>query len=355
MDYTNLGKTGLRVSRLCLGTMMFGAWGNRDHDACVRMVHTALDAGVNFVDTADVYAFGETEEILGRALKGRRDSVVLATKFGEQMDHGEPLTRGASRRWIMRAVEDSLRRLGTDRIDLYQLHRFDPGTDLDETLGALTDLIRQGKVRAIGSSAFPADRITEGQWVAERRGRERFAVEQLAYSALARHAEASALPACERYGLGVMVYSPLNGGWLTGKYRAGSPAPADSRAVRNAEHFDHAQEAVRTRKYAIVEGIATLAAESGHTMVELAIGFVLAHPAVSSAIMGPRTMEQLTAQLGAVDVTLGPDVMDRMDVLVAPGTDVNPADSPYVPPALTDPALRRRGYARRPEQPARTA
>ncbi|MGW4201902.1 aldo/keto reductase [Streptomyces sp. NPDC004726] len=348
MDYVNLGRTGLSVSRLCLGTMMFGAWGNPDHDACVRMVHTALDAGVNFVDTADVYASGETEEILGRALKGRRDSVVLATKFGEQTDHAEPLTRGASRRWIMRAVEDSLRRLGTDRIDVYQLHRPDPGTDLDETLGALTDLIRQGKVRAIGSSAFPADLITEAQWAAERRGRERFTVEQLAYSALARHAEAAALPACERHGLGVMVYSPLNGGWLTGKYRAGSAAPADSRAVRNAEHFDHAQEAVRARKHTVVEEIAALAAESGHTMIELAIGFVLAHPAVTSAIIGPRTLEQLTGQLGAADVRLGPDVMDRLDSLVAPGTDVNPADCPYAPPALADPALRRRAHAQRP-------
>ncbi|MCM2388568.1 aldo/keto reductase [Streptomyces albipurpureus] len=346
MDYVNLGGTGLRVSRLALGTMMFGAWGNQDHDACVEMVHAALDAGVNFIDTADVYAFGETEEILGRALKGRRDSVVLATKFGEQMNHDEPLSRGASRRWITRAVEGSLRRLGTDHIDLYQLHRPDPGTDLDETLGALTDLIRQGKVRAIGSSAFTAEQLTEGQWTAERRGRERFTVEQLAYSAFARHAEAGTLPVCQRYDLGVMVYSPLNGGWLTGKYRAGAAAPADSRAVRNAEHFDHAQEAVRDRKYALVEEIATLAADTGHTMIELAIGFVLAHPAVSSAIIGPRTMEQLTAQLGAAEVRLGPEVMDRLDALVAPGTDVNPADCPYAPPALADPALRRRDHAR---------
>ncbi|MFF0445386.1 aldo/keto reductase [Streptomyces sp. NPDC004609] len=348
MDYANLGGTGPRVSRLCLGTMMFGAWGNPDHDACVRMVHTALDAGVDFIDTADVYAFGETEEILGRALKGRRDGVVLATKFGEQMDHGDPLTRGASRRWITRAVEDSLRRLGTDRIDLYQLHRPDPATDLDETLDALTDLVRQGKVRAIGSSALPADAIVEARWTAERRGGERFTTEQLAYSALARHAEAAALPACERHGLGVMVYSPLNGGWLTGKYRAGTAAPADSRAVRNAEHFDHAEEAVRARKHAVVEEIAALADESGHTMIELALGFVLAHPAVTSAIIGPRTMEQLTAQLAAADVRLGPDVMDRLDALVAPGTDVNPADCPYAPPALADPALRRRPHARRP-------
>jgi aryl-alcohol dehydrogenase-like predicted oxidoreductase len=334
VEYAALGRTGMRVSRLCLGTMMFGAWGNQDHDACVRMVHTALDAGINFVDTADVYAFGESEEILAKALKGRRDDVVLATKFGEAMDHGEPLRRGASRRWIMRAVEDSLRRLDTDHLDLYQLHRPDPNTDPDETLGALTDLVRQGKVRAIGSSALPAEAIVEARWVAERRGHEHYAVEQLAYSAFARHAEAAALPTCGRHGLGVMVFSPLNGGWLTGKYRAGAALDADSRAVRNAEHFDHADEAVRARKLALVEEFAAIAADANCTLPELALAFALAHPNVTSAIVGPRTPDQLAAQLGACEVRLSPEILTRLDALVAPGTDVNPADSPYPRPVL---------------------
>ncbi|MFJ4768118.1 aldo/keto reductase [Streptomyces uncialis] len=345
MDSVNLGGTGLRVSRLCLGTMMFGAWGNPDHDACTRMVRTALDAGIGFIDTADVYAFGESEEIVGRAIAGRRDEVVLATKFGERTDPDDPRTGGASRRWIVRAVEDSLRRLGTDRIDLYQLHRPDFGTALDETLGALGDLMRQGKILAIGASATPADRIVEARWTAERHGLEPFGVEQLGYSALARHAEAAALPVCRRHGMGVLVYSPLNGGWLTGKYRAGVPAPADSRAVRNAEHFDHGQRGVRARKLAVVEEIARLAEESGHTMIELALGFVLAHPAVASAIVGPRTEEQLAAQLSAGSVRLAPDVMDRLDQLVAPGIDLNPGDADQTSPALADAALRRRAHA----------
>lgn len=334
MEYTSLGRTGMRVSRLCLGTMMFGAWGNPDHDACVRMVHRALDAGINLVDTADVYAFGESEAILAKALKGRRDDVVLATKFGEAMDPDAPLRRGASRRWIIRAVEDSLRRLDTDYLDLYQMHRPDPSTDPDETLGALSDLIRQGKVRAIGSSALPAEAIVEAQWVAERRGHERFTVEQLAYSAFARHAETAALPTCGRYGLGVLVFSPLNGGWLTGKYRAGQAVSADSRAVRNAEHFDHADAAVRAAKTALVEEFAAIAADAGCSLPELALAFALAHPNVTSAIIGPRTEEQLESQLGACDVRLTAQTLTRLDALVPPGTDVNPADSPYPRPIL---------------------
>lgn len=332
MEYTPLGRTGIRVSRLCLGTMMFGAWGNTDHDACVRMVHRALDAGINFVDTADVYAFGESERILAKALKGRRDDVVLATKFGEAMDPQAPLRRGASRRWIMRAVEDSLRRLETDHLDLYQLHRPDPTTDMDETLGALTDLVRQGKVRAIGSSALPAEAIVEARWTAERHGHQPFATEQLAYSAFARHAEHAALPTCGRHGLGVLVFSPLNGGWLTGKYRAGAAVLPDSRAVRNAEHFDHADTTIRAAKTALVEEFATIADEAGCSLPELALAFVLAHPQVTSAILGPRTPDQLESQLGACEVTLASSTLARLDALVRPGADVNPADSPYPPP-----------------------
>src|SRR3546814_295827 len=235
MDHRPLGRTGIQVSSLCLVTMMFGAWRNTVEGECARMVHTALDSGINFIDTADVYAFGESEEILGRALAGRRDDVVLATKFHNAM--GDDLNqRGNSRRWIVRAVEDSLRRLGTDWIDLYQVHRPDPATDIDETLGALSDLVRQGKVRAIGTSTFPAAELVEAQWVAERRGRERFATEQPPYSIFARGVEADVLPTCLRHDIGVIVWSPLNGGWLTGKYRRGA---------RSEEHTSELQSLMR--------------------------------------------------------------------------------------------------------------
>ncbi|BCJ56975.1 aldo/keto reductase [Micromonospora endophytica] len=341
MQYRRLGGTGVEVSTLCLGTMMFGAWGNRDEQECHRIVGAALDAGVNLVDTADVYAHGESEEILGRALRGRRDDVVLATKFHEPMGDDRN-RRGNSRRWIRRAVEESLRRLGTDRIDIYQVHRPDPRTDLDETLGALTDLVRQGKVVSIGTSAFPAEEIVTAQWVAERRHRERFTTEQLAYSILTRGAEAAALPTCARHRLGVLVFSPLNGGWLTGKYRS-AQVPADSRAGRNGDHFDFRDAAARARKLDLVGELAAVAREAGLTLIELALGFVLSHPAVTSAIIGPRTLEQLRSQLSAGELgALPADLLDRVDALVPPGHDVNPADAGYRPPALTDPALRRR-------------
>ncbi|MGC5013431.1 aldo/keto reductase [Streptosporangium sp. DT93] len=341
MNHRTLGRTGIQVSPLCLGTMMLGAWGNTDRDECERIVGTALDAGVNFIDTADIYAFGESETILGKAIKGRRDEVVLATKFHNAMDDS-PNRRGNSRRWIMRAVEDSLRRLDTDWIDLYQVHRPDPRTDIDETLGALSDLVRQGKVRAIGTSSFPAEELVEAQWVAERRGRERFSTEQPSYSILARHAEAAVLPVAERYNLGVMVWSPLNGGWLTGKYRRDAPMPADSRASRDGDHFDFKAEEIRSRKLDVVEGLVALADEAGISMIQLALGFVLSHRAVTSAVIGPRTLEQLTSQLGADEVTLSPDVLDAIDELVPPGTGISPADVGYAPPAVTEAALRRR-------------
>ncbi|HVU90660.1 MAG TPA: aldo/keto reductase [Jatrophihabitans sp.] len=344
VQYRKLGATGIEVSELCLGAMMFGAWGNTDEAECHRMVHTALDAGVNFVDVADVYAFGESEEILGRALKGRRDDVVLVSKFhnampGEELDRNR---RGNSRLWITRAVEDSLRRLGTDHLDVYLVHRPDPDTDIDQTLGALTDLVRSGKVRAIGTSSFPAEQIVEAQWVARDRGRERFTVEQLSYSALARHAEAAVLPTAQRYGLGVMVWSPLNGGWLTGKYRAGAQPASDSRAATNPDHFDFANEQVRERKLAAVEALVEVAQDEGCTLIELALRFVLAHPAVTSAIMGPRTPEQLAGQLGAADAPLSAEALDRIDAIVRPGSVLNPADVGWEAPALVDASLRRR-------------
>ncbi len=340
MEHRLLGRTGIRVSPLCLGTMMFGAWGNADHGECVRMLHAALDAGINFVDTADVYAFGESEEIVGAALKGRRDDVVLATKVNNAMDD-DVNHRGNSRRWIGRELEASLRRLGTEYVDLYQIHRPDPDTDIDETLGALSDLVHAGKVRAIGCSTFPAEEIVESQWVAQARGRERFQTEQPPYSIFARGIEADVLPTCARHGMTAIVWAPLNGGWLTGKYRRGVEPPSGSRAVREPDHFDYG-DPIRERKLDLVEELAKIAADAGCSLTHLALAFVLRHPVVSAAIVGPRTMEQLVDQLGADTVELGDDVLDRIDELVAPGTNLNPRDAGYVAPALTDPTLRRR-------------
>jgi len=341
MRYRTLGRTGLEVSELCLGTMMFGDWGNRDEADCTRMLRTVLDAGINFVDTADEYAFGGSEEIVGRAIRGVRDEVVLATKFNHQMREGRNY-RGNSRRWIAMAVEDSLRRLGTDRIDLYQVHRPDPQTDIDETLGALSDLIHQGKVLAIGTSAFASEALVEAQWVAQRRCRERFATEQLSYSIFARHAEAAILPTAERYGLAVMVWSPLNGGWLSGKYRRGTEPGADWRAVRHPDYFDLHDPAIAERKLDLVEALEELASAAGLTLLALALGFVLAHRAVTCAIIGPRTPEHLDGLLSAADVRLDDELLDRIDELVAPGTNINPEDVGWTPPALLDASLRRR-------------
>jgi aryl-alcohol dehydrogenase-like predicted oxidoreductase len=338
MELRTLGRTGLQVSTFCLGTMMFGSWGNPDEDECVAMVDHALDAGINVVDTADVYDFGVSEEILGRALKGRRDDIVLATKFYNGMGDA-PNRRGASRRWVVQACEESLRRLGTDWIDLYQVHRLDSATDLDETLGALSDLVHQGKVRSIGTSTFPSSSIVEAQWVAERRGRERFATEQPPYSALARGVEAEVLPVCERYGIGVLVWAPLNGGWLTGKYREGQAAD-DSRGGRKPEHFD-LEGPARASKMAAVEALHTVAHEAGLRLVDLAHAFVLEHPAVTSAILGPRTLAQLDDVLTGAGTRLTADVLDAIDRIVPPGTNLNPADAGWSSPSLEAPARRR--------------
>jgi aryl-alcohol dehydrogenase-like predicted oxidoreductase len=344
MEYRTLGTTGVRVSPLCLGAMMFGSWGNPDHDECVRIIHTALDSGINFIDTADVYSAGESEEIVGKALAGgRRDQVVLATKVHAPMG-ADPNQRGNSRRWIMQECEASLRRLGTDWIDLYQVHRPDPSTDIDETLGALSDLVRAGKVRYLGSSTFPAEQIVEAQWVAERRGRERFVCEQPPYSILVRGIESAVLPTCQRYGMGVIPWSPLAGGWLSGRYRKGAPLPSSGRASRIPGRYDLGRPE-NQRKLEVVEALARLAEEAGLSMVELAVAFVLEHPAVTSAIIGPRTMEQLQGHLGVPEVRLGAEVLDRIDELVAPGTNLNPEDTGWVPPALASSQLRRRGAA----------
>jgi len=317
---------------------MFGAWGNTDHDESIRIIHRALDAGINFVDTADVYARGESEEIVGKALAGRRDRVVLATKVHGRMGD-DPNQQGNSRRWIVQEVESSLRRLRTDWIDLYQIHRPEADTDIDETLGALTDLRRAGKIRAFGSSTFPAHEIVEAQWVADRRGRERFVCEQPPYSILVRGIERDVLPVCARYGMGVLSWSPLAGGWLSGRYRKGEEPPRSSRAGRIPKRFDLSLPE-NQRKLEVADRLAQLAEEAGLSLIHLAIAFVLRHPAISAAIIGPRTMEQLESQLGAADVDLSDELLDAIDELVAPGTTINPADAGYTPPSL-EPGARR--------------
>jgi len=341
MEMRVLGRTGVKVSPLCLGAMMFGAWGNPDHDESVRIIRRALDAGINFIDTADVYSAGESEQIVGKALAGiDRDSVVLATKVHASM--GEDVnSSGNSRRWIVRECDNSLRRLGTDYIDLYQIHRPDPSADVDETLGALTDLIRAGKIRYAGSSTFPAAQIVEAQWVAERRGRERFVCEQPPYSIMVRGIEADVLPACQQYGMGVIPWSPLAGGWLSGRYRKGADLPASNRAQRLPQRFDLSLPGNQAKLEA-AEQIAVLAEKSGLSLIQLALAFVMQHPAVTAAIIGPRTMEHLDAQLAAADVTLDTAILDSIDEIVPPGTNLNQADRGYEPPALTTPSLRRR-------------
>jgi aryl-alcohol dehydrogenase-like predicted oxidoreductase len=342
MEHRSLGRTGVSVSKLCLGAMMFGDWGTKDHDESIRIIHRALDAGINFIDTADVYSAGESEVIVGKALAGgTRDNVVLASKVHMPMGD-DPNQRGNSRRWIITEVENSLRRLQTEWIDLYQIHRPDPETDIDETLGALSDLVHQGKIRYIGHSTFPASEIVEAQWTAQTRGRERFRCEQPPYSILTRAVEHDVLPTCQRYGMGVIPYSPLAGGWLSGRYREGSEVqgPTSPARQRLANRFDLSLPA-NQRKLEAAEALARLAEEAGISLIEVALGFVLRHPAVTAAIIGPRTMEHLESQLTAADVELSDDVLDRIDEIVAPGTTINHADNGWTARALT-PADRRR-------------
>ncbi|TDD60367.1 aldo/keto reductase [Kribbella antibiotica] len=327
MQFRPLGRTGVQVSPLCLGAMMFGPWGNDDRADSIRIIHRALDAGINFVDTADVYSAGVSEEIVGQALDGRRDEVFLATKFFMPMNQDDPNMRGGSRRWIIRAVEDSLRRLGTDYIDLYQVHRPSPGTDVEETLGALSDLVRQGKIRYLGSSSYSGSQIVEAQWAARERNSQRFVTEQPPYSLLVRGIEYDVLPATLRHGMGTLTYSPLAGGWLSGRWRKDS-ASAPTSSARPPARFDMSTPA-NQRKLEAVEQLAVLAEKSGMTLIQLAVAFVINHPGVTSAIIGPRTMEQLEAFLPAADIELPADVLDRIDEIVVPGVTVNPADNSY--------------------------
>ncbi|KQR05964.1 aldo/keto reductase [Arthrobacter sp. Leaf145] len=340
MEYRLLGRTGVKVSPLCLGAMMFGPWGNNDHADAIRIIHRALDAGINFIDTADVYSGGTSEEIVGKAIEGRRDDVFLATKFFMPMNPDDPNQSGGSRRWIIREVENSLRRLNTDYIDLYQVHRPSPDTDVEETLGALTDLVRQGKVRYIGSSSYSGSQIVEAQWAARERNLERFVTEQPPYSILARGIEEDVLPTVQRHGMGTLSYSPLAGGWLSGRWRKDS-ASSPTSSARPSARFDMTRFA-NQRKLDLVEDLAQLAEESGLSLIELAIAFVINHPGITSAIVGPRTMAQLESYLPAASVALTADVLDRIDEIVEPGVTVNPDDNSYGAHELTPRARRRR-------------
>jgi aryl-alcohol dehydrogenase-like predicted oxidoreductase len=338
---TFLGRTGVEVSRLALGTMMFGDWGNRDHDDSIRIIHRAVDAGINLIDTADIYSFGESEEIVGKALaqSGRREDVVLATKFFNGMQP-RPNHRGGSRRWIIRAVEDSLRRLGTDYIDLYQMHRPDEHTDIEESLAALDTLVSQGKVRYIGSSTFQPSQVVEAQWAAREGRTQRFVTEQPPYSLLTRGIEADLLPTTHRHDMGTLVWSPLAGGWLSGKFRKGRDLPTTHRSDRDPARYDLNKPGIAA-KFEAADKLGALADELGVSLVHLAIAFVLRHPGVTSAIIGPRTMEQLESQLDAASLQLDASTLDRIDEIVPPGTNLNPDDAGFSNYWLT-PERRRR-------------
>jgi aryl-alcohol dehydrogenase-like predicted oxidoreductase len=333
MQYRTLGRTGIRVSPYALGAMMFGAIGNPDHEDSIRIIHKALDTGINFIDTADMYSNGESEQIVGKAIADRRDDIVLATKFSRPMGT-DPNQQGGSRRWIMTAVEHSLRRLGTDYIDLYQLHRPDPTTDMEETLSALTDLVRNGKIRAFGTSMLPASDIVEAQWTAERRGLEPLRAEQPVYSILDRGIEREVLPVTQRYGMGVLVWSPLAQGMLTGRVRKGQQTD-----LRRAAIFKHINDQGRID---VVEKIIPVAEQAGLKMTHLAIAFAITHPGVTSAIIGPRTMEHLDDLIAGMDVTLTDDVLEALDAIVGPGIDVGQLDMTYTPPDIQTASLRRR-------------
>lgn len=340
MSYRKLGRTGVRVSPLTLGTMNFGAYGNADHDDAVKIIRHALDAGINIVDTADAYSQGESEVIVGKALKGRRDDVIVASKFHVQFGDGIN-TRGSSRRWIFQAVENSLRRLQLDHLDLYQAHKPDPDVDLAETLGALDDLVRQGKIRYYGTTTYEPHLLVEAQWVAQRDSLHRPVTEQAPYSILARGAERATLPVAQQHGLGVLTWSPLAGGWLSGRHRAGSEAPPSRRAEKMPSRHDPEHEDNRRKRDIAVE-LDALAAEAGISVAQLAVAFALNHPAVSSVIIGPRTLEQFTSVLPAAEVKLSEDILDAIDELVPAGVTVNRADEGWEPPWLADPTARRR-------------
>ncbi|MEV6018496.1 MULTISPECIES: aldo/keto reductase [unclassified Streptomyces] len=339
MQYRTLGRTGVQVGSLALGAMNFGRIGRTTQDEATAIVDAALDGGINLIDTADMYGDGESEEMVGKAIAGRRDDIVLATKAGLPMGD-ERNHRGGSRRWLITELENSLRRLGVDHVDLYQIHRWDPATSDEETLAVLTDLQRAGKIRYFGSSTYPAHRIVQAQWTAREHHLRPFVTEQPSYSILQRGIEAHVLPVTEEYGLGVLAWSPLASGWLSGAVRKGRDITT-SRSALMPQRFDIGADFNRARLDA-VEKLAEVAEQAGLTMIQLALGFVTAHPAVTSALIGPRTTDHLHAQLAAADTVLPADVLDAVDAIVAPGTDLAPHEKFDTPPALLDPSLRRR-------------
>lgn len=351
MEYRTLGGSGIKVSHFCLGAMMFGKMGNTDHDECVRMTHAALDAGVNFIDTSDAYSSGESERVLAKALKARRDEVVLATKCFFPIEQVGQFARkrkdsnvgGGSRRWIVRAVENSLQRLETDYIDIYQLHRRDWDTELEESLAAMTDLQRAGKIRVIGTSATPAEWIVEAQHLAEKRNLSRVRSEQCIYSILSRGAEIGVFPTCQRYGVGTMTYAPLAGGWLTGKYKRNEPLPDDSRAAGPLGRMGtwNAERQEVQKKYKVIEALSELAKDAGYSLAHMALAFAAEHPSVSSVIIGPKTFVQAEDNLAAAELRLSADVLDRIDEIVPPGTRIDPKESMIPIPSLDDPSRRR--------------
>ena len=339
MQYRTLGRTGVQVSSLALGAMNFGRIGHTTQDEATAIVDAALQGGINLIDTADMYGNGESEEMVGKAIAGRREDIVLATKatmpMGEERNH-----KGSSRRWLVTELDNSLRRLGVYHVDLYQIHRWDPTTSDEETLSALTDLQRAGKIRYFGSSTFPAYRIVQGQWAARDHHLSRYVTEQPSYSILQRGIEAHVLPVTEEYGLGVLAWSPLASGWLSGAIREGREA-ATHRSALMPQRFDLTIPSNRARLDA-VEQLAKVADGAGLTMIQLALGFVTAHPAVTSAIIGPRTLDHLHSQLAAADTLLSADTLDAIDEIVTPGTDLAAHEKFDTPPALLDPSLRRR-------------
>ncbi|MEU4803814.1 aldo/keto reductase [Actinosynnema sp. NPDC023587] len=339
MQYRTLGRTGVQVSSLALGAMNFGKIGRTTQAEATALVDAALEGGINMIDTADAYSGGESEEMVGKAIAGRREDVVLATKAGLPMGDGRG-HQGSSRRWLVTELDNSLRRLDVDHVDLYQIHRWDPSTGDEETLSVLTDMQRAGKIRYFGSSTFPAYRIVQAQWTAREHHLSRYVTEQPGYSILQRGIETHVLPVTEQYGLGVLVWSPLASGWLSGAIRAGRDITT-SRSTFLPDRFDTAIPANRAKLDA-VERLATLADEAGLSMIQLALGFVTAHPAVTSALIGPRTLDHLHSQLAAADTVLTADVLDAIDKIVAPGTDLAAHEKHDTPPALLTPALRRR-------------
>jgi aryl-alcohol dehydrogenase-like predicted oxidoreductase len=348
MRFRLIGDTGVRVSSFALGSAMFGTWGNSDERECAQIIHRALDAGINLIDTADIYSDGQAERIIGQAIKDRRDELIVATKFHAPMGPGRN-DRGNSRLWIMRAVEASLRRLATDRIDLYQVHRPQPETAIEETLQALSDLVTQGKVRYIGSSTFQAWQLVQAQAASQRLRCARFVSEQPPYSILVRGIERDVLAAAREYKLGVIVWSPLAGGWLSGQYRSRVP-PAGSRAARSREYrsrggrmeerYQIAADA-NAAKFQIIDDLAEVAGQARLPLLSMALAFTLAHPAVTSCLIGPRTPDQLDAILAHADTELDEETLDAIDAIVLPGTVVNPADLGWDLPWMTSSARRR--------------